>query len=95
MQEAESLTEVTSSNWVANHLCYKWWKGTMVSSATGSTAQADTAPTGGYITWVGGRVSAAYCQLVVMLSTWGHRGKGPVTYIAVCECSMASLRYGT
>ena len=95
MQEAESLTEVTSSNWVANHLCYKWGKGSMVSSATGSTAQADTAPTGGYITWVVGRVSAAYCQLVGMLSTWGHRGKGPVTYIAVCECSMASLRYGT
>ena len=68
VQEAESLTEVTSSNWVANHLCYKWGKGSMVSSATGSTAQADTAPTGGYITWVGGRVSAAYCQLVGMLT---------------------------
>ena len=33
-------------------------------------------------------MSAAYCQMVGMLSTWGHRGEGPVTYIAVCECSM-------
>ena len=51
-------------------------------------AQADTAPTGGYITWLDGRVSASYCQMVAMLSTWGHRGEGPVTYIVVCECSM-------
>ena len=26
--------------------------------------------------------------MVGMLSTWGHRGEGPVTCIAVCECSM-------
>ena len=53
-----------------------------------SDAQADTAPAGGYIACVDGRVSAAYCQMVRVLDTWGHRGVGPVTCIAVCECSI-------
>ena len=37
---------------------------------------------------VDGCVSAAYCRLECMLSVWGHKGEGPVTCIAVCECSM-------
>ena len=36
---------------------------------------SDATPTGGYIAWVSRRVSAAYCQVARMVSTWGAEAK--------------------
>ena len=54
-----------------------------------SDAQADTAPTGGYIALVNGVLSAAFCHFSPVLEAWGQEPGQLVTCIAVCECSMA------
>ena len=44
------------------------------AQATGSQPKPTQRQQGGYITWVGGRMSAAYCQLVGNY-TWGTEAR--------------------
>ena len=83
MQEAESLTEVTDSNWVPTTCVTSGGRAPWLVQLLGQQPKPTQRQQGGYITWVVGRVSAAYCQLVGMFSTWGHRGKGPVLHSGV------------
>ena len=53
-----------------------------------SDAQADTAPTGGFVALVDGALDGAFCHFSSILETWGQVRGQPVTCIAVCECSM-------
>ena len=57
-----------------------------------SGAQADIAPTGGQIAWLVRRVSDAYCHRWVQAPRDTEAKVQPS--IAVCECTMASQRYG-
>ena len=86
------FSDLLSKSWVERELSLDQ---SSERACNASGAQADTAPTGGYIAWDNERVSAAYCQLGGMPNTWGHRGGGPVKRIAVCDAVWSSHRYGT
>ena len=53
-----------------------------------SDAQADTSPTGGFISLVDGALWGAFCHFKAVLGTWGYQGCDLVTCIAACEYSM-------
>ena len=52
-----------------------------------SDAQADTSPTGGFISLVDGALWGAFCHFKAVLGTWGYQEGDSVTCIAVCERS--------
>ncbi len=60
-----------------------------------SDAQADTSPTGGFISLVDGALWGAFCHFKAVLGTWGYQEGDSVTCIAVCKRSEIITTLGT